>query len=287
MEKPKLFGLKKNGVLVYIGKTTKIKENKPISKVAYGPKYRFFSEKTRKKSDFEVEIIDETTQKKWFDDKLINIVYYKRGNKLKNAKHLLDGRRGFLKKGEGYWLGKEKDAHTLKRLSESKHRRVLQFDQNGVLIKRWDSIKEAAIKVFKDYQVVNGSASSELYKILTLRFASRTNSKFFWIKEEDFLHYYPRLQKKISIPNLIKRELDSLPEKKVSRPKHKWVYSVEEYNNDGVLKKRHKTTYHAAKHYGVKPNYINKLCKSGRKNGISKNFFVYGQKIKVSYTYGL
>lgn len=52
MKKPKIYGLKKNGVYVYIGKTTKYQEDKVSTRVADGPKYRLFSKKTRKNSKF-------------------------------------------------------------------------------------------------------------------------------------------------------------------------------------------------------------------------------------------
>jgi len=130
----------------------------------YGIKNRLFENTPANK--IEIVPIDITTDKKWFDDKLINILFHKDGNNLKNAKHLLKGKRGFFGKGEGYWVGKEKDIHTLNRLSESKHKAIYQYDQSGKLIKSWKLIKDAATKVFKDYKVINGGSRSKLYGIV-------------------------------------------------------------------------------------------------------------------------
>jgi hypothetical protein len=292
--KIKLFGLKKNDKLIYIGKTRLFnkEKNEIPRRPLYGVKGRLFNNIPADK--IEVVPIDITTDKKWFDDKLINILFHKDGNSLKNAKHLLKGKRGFFGEGEGYWVGKKKDKHTLIRLSESKHKGVYQYDNTGKLIKSWKSIKDAATKVTKDYEVINGGGCSKLYSIVDKKkFKHRLKEKFFWIKEEEFKYFYPKATQplpKINLKNLIKKQEESLPPPKPRKiPKYKWIYSVEEYYNN-ILVKKHKTTYHAAKHYNVKTDYISKLCRGVIKNQtLAKKgtIFKYGVKIKVSYSYSL
>lgn len=292
-KKINLFGLKRNNKIVYIGKTRLFdKEKNELSRrPIYGIKQRVLA--TTPINKIEIVPIDITTDKKWFDDKLINIIFHKDGNSLKNAKHLLKGKRGFFGEGEGYWVGKKKDRHTINRLSESKHRCVHQYDQTGKFIKSWKSIKDAATKVTKDYEVINGGGNSVLYSMINKKkFKHRIKDKFFWIKEEEFKYFYPKATKalpKINIQNLIKKQEESLPPPKPRKqPKHKWIYSVEEYNND-ILVKKHKTTYHAAKFYNVTTDHINRLCRGVMEQKLAKKgiIFRHGVKIKVSYTYSL
>jgi len=294
-KKINLFGLKRNDKLVYIGKTVHFdkKKNEFSRKPIYPIKQRLLSSTPIGK--IEIVPIDITTDRKWFDDKLINILYHKDGNNLKNAKHLLKGKRGVFGEGEGYWVGKKKDRHTIDRLSESKHKSVYQYDQTGKLIKEWKAIKTAATKVIKDYRVTNGSGCSILYGILRKKnFIHRLKDEFFWLKEDEFKYFYPKAPKalpKINIPKLIKKQLETLPPPKERKnPKHKWIYSVEEYDQNNILVKKHKTTYHAARFYNTTTDRINKICRGDvKKQTLTKRgiTFKHGIKIKVSYSYAL
>jgi hypothetical protein len=44
-----------------------------------------------------------------------------------------------LKTKKGYWLGKKRDEKTLKALSESKFKKVIQYNTKGELVKIWSN----------------------------------------------------------------------------------------------------------------------------------------------------
>jgi hypothetical protein len=90
----------------------------------------------------------------------------------------------------GYWRGKKRDSNTLKKLSESKYIKVVQYDKDGNLIKIWDSCKDAAIAIFKDYQIINGSAKSKIYDVLECKtIKNRFIYDSYWFKEKETIGF--------------------------------------------------------------------------------------------------
>lgn len=209
----------------------------------------------------------------WYDEKLLEVVEkHKDSHPLLNAQWMLDGKRGYWEGTGGFWEGKTRDAHTLKRLSESKHKKVLQYDLDGNLIKTWNSRKEAAIEIFKDYRVVNGSAASTLYALLT-----NTNPKnrlrlgSYWFSEADF----DRIPVKISIPIMQWKYKNERPSQKINRTHHR-KYTVE-YYVDNKLSLTFENVKHAAHVLGINFNYISKVCRGTTKSK-SKYDLRYGPK---------
>jgi len=197
--------------------------------------------------------------KKWYDEKLKEIVEkYGENQPLLNAQWMLDGKRGFWEGTGGYWEGKTKDAHTIKRLTESKYKELLQYDTEGNLVKIWGSIKEIAIVVFKDYKLVNGSACSSLYSLL-----KNSNPKFrfkygsYWFKRNEFEDIPDKLDIK-KMCGEYKRKVVSNPNKKYSKQ-----YTIKYYIN-GKLKKTFKNAWDAAEYFKLHPDVVRRICKRTR-----------------------
>ena len=55
-----------------------------------------------------------------------------------------EGKIGYWQGTKGYWFGKTRDKYTIKRLTESKFKRAVQYDSNGKLIKIYESQREIA-----------------------------------------------------------------------------------------------------------------------------------------------
>jgi hypothetical protein len=98
-----------------------------------------------------------------------------------------------------YWEGKKKDEHTLNRLSESKFKKVYAYDANGDLTNIYLSIKEAAITIFKDYRVVNGSGCSKIYSVLCkCILKNRFKHNHYWFKEKELLDIFNGIPLKLN-----------------------------------------------------------------------------------------
>ena len=216
----------------------------------------------------------------WYDEKLLEVVEkHKQNHPLLNAQWMLDGKRGYWEGTGGFWEGKTRDAHTLKRLSESKYRGVVQYDLNGNLVKIWESRKEAATEVFGDYRVVNGSAASSLYSLVTnANPKNRLKHGSYWFSRDEF-NVVPT---RISIPIMYWKY------KKNKKPQtghtHHKQFTVEYY-----IDSKHQLTFNNVKHAGhvlwIHYSFVRKICTGTR--GSSKYDLRYGpkklQQINMSY----
>lgn len=266
---PIIYGIRKGEKLIYIGKSDSDKIQK---KSKLGIIYS--NSKLKKETlgfDIELEKITDSDLISWYKDRNNEAhgAYVGGEEHLINDQFILDGKNG-------YWEGKKRDANTLKNLSESKHKKVVQYDKDGNLLKIWDSIKEAAIKIFKDYVVVNGGSHSELYYVLKNKMVKnkyRKNS--YWFTEEDILKEFIKIPQKININVILEK---SKITRKHTKPKYKSVYSVKQLDRNNKTKYTYVSAKHAARRLNTDANNIQKACRLGRL--YAGHYWEYGDKIK-------
>lgn len=283
--KPIIYGVKTNdNKFHYIGKTKrKQKVNHKMNKSDATRQYSSSSIRSFFQANENVEVVQikQTNDAVWYDEKLSEVVKtYKENHPLLNAQWMLEGKRGA-------WSGKKRDANTLKRLSESKHRKVIQYDKDGNYIKTWDSAKQVAIEIFKDYRIKRGSACSKFYGILsskTLDCKLRHGS--YWFKESELKQYFNLTPTKIKISVI--RENEKLRKRKESKPYDITTYSrytVVQYNLDGTIKRTYENTFEAGYFLRLPSTTVSKIC-GGR---LIDPYIIlkYGKKtqqpIKVTY----
>lgn len=184
-----------------------------------------------------------------------------------------------MKEGKrGYWIGKKKDKHTINRLSESKHKKILQYDLDGNLVKIWDSAKDAAKKIFKDYKVINGSAESKIYSLLQNKTINKKQGKgSYWFKITDIMTRYGELPIKISISQLYD-EKKIIKRKAYSRKKetHRTMYSIIQYNENNDIINTFKNVADAVENLNMSTTSIKDISSGRRKN--KKLILKYGEK---------
>ena len=273
--KVNIYGVKNGENFHYIGKTNKTAKEDGNLKHS-DIHYQYTNEKIKNlfDDDTNVTVIKVVDEEVWYNEKLHEVVeFYNKKHPLVNAGWMCEGKRG-------YWEGKERDKHTLTRLSESKFKKVYQYDDKGNLVKIWRSAKAAATMVFKDYHVFKGSACSELYNVLrrsTLK--NKFKHNYYWFREEDLIKMYnPN-----SIPKHIYLYGINLEEhKKRSIIRKNTVVenirkaSVIHYDIKGNIIARYKNTAVAAYILKTTMHNIQKLC-SGKM--INKNYLLmYGEK---------
>jgi hypothetical protein len=210
----------------------------------------------------------------WYSEKLHEVVeFYNKQHPLVNAQWMCEGKNG-------YWEGKTRDKYTITRLSESKFKRVYQYDDKGDLVKVWRSGKAAAIMVFKDYQVVKGSACSELYSILRSKgLKNKFRHGCYWFREEDLkIMYNPN-----PIPkHIYLYEIDLEQHKKRSYVRRHTVIEnmmkacILHYDTEGHVIFTYKNTAHAAYMLKTTMCIIQKLCRGIKNN----DYYIlkYGEK---------
>lgn len=254
MEKTSIFGVKINEDFHYVGKTKRklIKShvqrtNEELNEVCFN----------RKNDNVEIVLIKEVDEN-WYDEKLSEVVKkYNENHPLKNAQWMLEGKRGA-------WSGKKRDAHTLQRLSESKYKKICQYDINGSFVKTWKSYKDAAITVFKDYEIINGSANSRLYQIIKSRtIESRLFHNSYWFKEEELLKHFNCIPKKINITYILNEQKKRIRKAKARKkdPKYTTRRTVIHYNDDLTIKTTYDNVFHAAYMLKTTPRKIRVMCK--------------------------
>jgi group I intron endonuclease len=78
----------------------------------------------------------------------------------KGYKHSEETRRKVKENASKFWLGKNRDKETIKKMSRSKSRPILQFDLNNNLIKKFYCVKEAVEETGSErtciYDCLNG-----------------------------------------------------------------------------------------------------------------------------------
>lgn len=264
-----IYAVKTGDTCHYIGKTIKESAEGNVTKSLISSSYtnQGLIKIFENHNDIVIEPVKLVERKEWYDKKLQEVVdKYKDDHPLVNAQWMLDGKRG-----PEYWLGKKRDANTIKRLHESKHKKVLQYDLNGNLIKIWDSGKEVAIEVFKDYRIINGGGNSSLYSLLSNANPKRRRKHgSYWFKEEDF----DRIPTKISIPIMHFRYKNSKPPPKL--PTHQTLYTVVRYDVDGNVICRYDNVQEAAYELKTSVCTIQRFCRGARYNG--HYILKYGEK---------
>ena len=180
----------------------------------------------------------------------------------------------------GYWKGKIRDANTLNKLSESKYKKVIQYDMEGNLLKIWDSCKHAAIEIFKDYKIINGSAKSKIYDVLECRLIkNRLAHNSYWFKEKEILTFgFTTIPNKILIDYIYERIkiMKANRRKPCTLPIFAKRYTVEHYDTNGILINIYLNTEMAGQKLNMSMHKIQRHCR-----GIYKNEFInlkYGEK---------
>lgn len=286
-QKATIYGVRTGDTYHYIGKTSEdVKADGKLNNSDAQRQYHNSDIREIFINNENVEVIPLKTcaQQDWYDEKLDEVVdKYKDEHPLLNAQWMLDGKRGFWEGTQGYWQGKERDAHTLQRLSESKFKKVVQYDKQGNLVKVWESGKEVAEKVFGDYRVVNGAGETSLYDVLnarTLKGRLRYNSYWFW--ENKLVQHFGVIPNKLNVESIRARERKIISERmkivnanRVQAGQRK--YTVIHYNNDGSIKARYDNTQHAAFKLKISVKNVRRLCKGTL---VNHNYNLkYGEKI--------
>ena len=274
LNKVNIYGVKNGENFNYIGKTVRIAKEDGNLKHS-DIHYQYTNEKIKNlfNDETNVTVIKVVDEDVWYNEKLHEVVeFYNKKHPLVNAQWMCEGKRG-------YWEGKVKDKYTITRLSESKFKRVFQYDSYGKLYKVWRSGKAAATMVFKDYRIFKGSACSELYSVLrrsTLK--GKFSHGYYWFREEDIKILYPK-----EIPMqiyLYEIDLEQHKKRSVIR-KHTVVEnirkaSVEHYDTEGHIIYTYKNTSHAAYMLKTTMSNIQRFCSGARHN----DYYIlkYGEK---------
>ena len=272
-----IYGVKSGDTYHYIGKTIQANKNGEITPSKVQTQY--LKPKLREvflNNVIEIENLQVVPANEWWDDKLEEVVEKHRADHpMHNAQCMKDGKRGIC-----YWEGKQRDPHTLQRLSESKYKRCVQYNSDGELVKIWDSCKEAAIKVFGDYQIINGSAESKLYKLIKAhKIQNRLSHNSYWFTEEQLKKHFTLVPKRINIDAMAKaqRERVSRAISKGQREKtHSPQYEILKYNLKGKLIRTYPTAKVAGQKLGFSESYVSKLCRKGTRT--NSFYLTYGEK---------
>lgn len=287
-----IYGLKRNDEFIYIGKTeSSAHRSKHVNKSGYFPNQMLLTKELKNSSDVEIVVLKKLPygkSKEWYNTKLLEVVdKHKDNHPLLNAEWMKKGYRG-------YWQNMKRDAHTISRLSESKFKRVFQYDINGNLIKIWGSLKEVAIKVFDDYHVKNGSACSKFYSYVRSRLIkSRLHYNSYWIKESEIMQHFKFIPKKLNLELIFKNEKENRSmrthaTRRKNEVKNKYgyrsVYTVEHYNENNKLIKIYDCIEDCSKALKISKQSVLRLCKNEVLK--PKHFIKYGakKKRKIYYT---
>lgn len=185
-----------------------------------------------------------------------------------------------MKEGKrGYWEGKKRDPYTLKRLSESKYKKVIQYDKDGNFIKQWNSLKEIATKLIGDYKVVNGSAESKIYHLLSKKKPKYIRTRLFknnyWFKEHELIEYFGIIPKKINIKNILDNEekiRHIIRKENYKKSKKTKLYTVIQYDNYGNVINNFKNVFHAGYVLKKSPETISRISRSDIKSTLNLKY---------------
>jgi hypothetical protein len=287
MEEAIIYGVKTDRGFNYIGKTIKsIKGNRDLRKSDVGARYKNNDIKNFliENPDVNMVVLKTIALQDWYDEKLLEVVdKHKDQHPLLNSQWMLDGKRGF-------WEGKERDVNTLKQLSESKYKRVVQYDILGYLVKVWESGKEVATHVFKDYRIKNGSGCTRLYSMLTSNnIKTRFRYGSYWLKEEELIENFGGIPNRINIGLIIENQKKEKREKsKYRRPSTYRRYTII-YTDKRGNEIRYSNIFEAGLALKISPTSVGRICRGVIK---SKSYTLrYGEKelqpidiVKPKYT---
>lgn len=267
-----IYGVKKNDTYHYIGKTIKEKQfdgnikNTDVAVQYANPELRqvFINQQVV------VETLKDVPLEDWYDEKLEEVLKkYREKNPLLNAQWMLDGKRG-------YWQDKKRDDNTLKRLSESKYKKICQYNSLGILIHTWNSIKDVATQIFGDYRVENGSGCSNFYTILrSQRISGRFKHNSYWFKYEDLYESFGSIPKYLDI-NLLK-SIDAENHKINKKPRELILkYTVRRFDKNGKIIAEYLNVEHCAYELRLTIDTVRRLSNGFRK---SKEYLLkYGER---------
>jgi hypothetical protein len=290
-----IYGIEKDNKLFYIGKTNrKLVRNKNSKKESNeltisDATYQYANPELRKvieSNSTKIVPLKDVDADEWYDEKLLEVVnHHKHNHPLMNSQWMLDG-------GRGYWQNKTRDANTLKKLSESKYHKFIEYDINGELKKIWSSGKEAAIKVFKDYTVVDGGGSSRLYRVCRCQsIRNRFYHNSYWLKETELIKFFGLIPKKINISAIINEEkrkkriaYNNRAVKLNGRRNLQTIsrYSVERLDDKMNVIEIYLNIDEAGFKLKIYPRTVKRLCTSGCVKN-SKYNLRYGSKIKQPF----
>ena len=264
MKKSTIYGVKTGDTFHYIGKTVKESKKDNGELCNSDACYQYFNPAIRnvflQNADVNVVSIKTVDDDQWFGEKLQEVIKkHQDNNPLLNAQWMLEGKRS-------YWDGKERDAHTLKRLSESKYKRVCQYVVDGPLLKLmriWDSGKEIGLQVFKDYKVVKGAGCTKVYRMLdSRRINSRLKYGSYWFREAELLARYNLIPKKINLQTILAEERQRMAaERKETVHTSIWRYKIEQLNDKGEVIKTYDNYLHAAYVLRISKYTVQKICR--------------------------
>jgi hypothetical protein len=266
-----IYGVKSGETYRYIGKSQK-SEDQDLKK---SDARRQYTRKDIRRVFVENQgnvVLLKTVEDDWYGEKLQEVLNkYKEKHPLLNAQWMLEGKRGF-------WEGKPRDAHTIKRLSESKFKQVCQYDSKGVLIAIWDSSKEVAEILYKDYHVVNGGGVSRFYDVIRAKsLRSRFAFDSYWFYMENLLKDFVDVPVKLDIETILRAEHQKRCDSRKNRICNEIKrYTVCQYDQDNNLIRTFENTYHTAYEFRVSVENIQRLCRGSIKNN---NYILkYGEK---------
>lgn len=281
MEKAHIYAIKTGDTCHYIGKTIRENQNGEIKKSMLG---RLYSNPELRETlvddkDLQIQSLKLVDLKDWYDEKLLEVVEkYRDSHPLKNAKWMLEGKRGYWHGTGGYWLGKTRDANTLKQLSTSKYKRVVQYDISGNYVKTWESRKAVAIQVLKDYKIINGSAESRIYKVLSKKSVNkRRYAGSYWFGEDELQKAFGAVPKKLNYEAIRAAEKQR---RKAIRKKQEILYTtrytVQRLSENGELVRTYDNTSHCAYELRIPLTMVQRICRGQ----ISNNNYLlrYGKK---------
>lgn len=180
----------------------------------------------------------------------------------------------------GYWKNKKRDANTIAKLNESKFIKIAQYNADGDLVKVWDSIKDVAIKIFKDYKIINGGSKSQIYSLLRNKLIdNKFKHNSYWFRVSDLKNDFGELPQKINIDEIRtnqKIKKANITRKVVNKKTHMKKYSVLHYDLDGKLIAKYNSTKHAAYELKTSQKIVERICGGKTKNPVYN--LKYGEK---------
>jgi len=277
MNVPIIYGVKTGDVFHYIGKMANVRKDAKLKNSNVMRQYTCPNIRSIFLNNQNVDVVQIKATKNalWYDEKLSEVLLkHNEKHPLLNAEWMLEGKRG-------YWEGKERDRHTLQRLSESKHRKVIEYDANGNYVKTWNSIKEIAVEIFKDYRLINGSANSKIYGILNYSYkkiSNRFRNNSYWFKEKELIENFNCIPIRLKINVIKENEIKNhhIERKTVNRTTTS-KYSVVLYNEDNTIKTTYNNIDEAGRALKLSRRTIMRSCNGTTKN--PKHLIKYGLKI--------
>jgi len=274
-----IYGIQKDDKFHYIGKTSRKKRKKdPDAELTISDaSYQYTNQDVRNvivdSSDIKIITIKEVSADEWYDKKLQEVVQkHKDNHPLLNSQWMKDGKRG-------YWQDKKRDKHTLYRLSESKFKKVVQYDEQGNLVKIWDSGKEIAIKVFCDYKVVKGSAESRIYDITAKPLYRRLANNSYWFKTDELLLTFGGIPAKIDIKLFHEEQLKAKKARRklAKRPEFTTTYTIDVFDCLDNHLMSFDDAHAAALRFKVSSDHVRRICR-GLKDLNNGLVLKYGKK---------